>query len=128
MLARRGLSFEAWLYFPQLPELADFAKAVPDLTIILNHIGGLLRVGPYANRDNEVLATWRSGIAAVAACPNVTVKLGGIGMPRTGFRLACPEDAHRLGRAGGVDGSLDDVLHRAVRPQPVYVRKQLPRG
>jgi len=85
VLARMGLSLEGWLYFPQLPELANFAKAVPDLTIILNHIGGLLRFGPYANRDNEVLATWRSGIAAVAACPNVTIKLGGIGMPRTGF-------------------------------------------
>ena len=85
VLARMGLSLEGWLYFPQLPELADFAKALPDLTIILNHIGGLLRVGPYASRDNEVLATWRSGIAAVADCPNVTIKLGGIGMPRTGF-------------------------------------------
>jgi predicted TIM-barrel fold metal-dependent hydrolase len=84
-LARMGLSLEAWLYFPQLPELAEFAKAVPDLTIVLNHIGGLLRFGPYANRDDEVLATWRRGIAAVAACPNVFVKLGGIGMPRTGF-------------------------------------------
>ena len=85
VLARMGLSLEGWMYFPQLPELADFAKAVPELTIILNHIGGLLRVGPYANRDNEVLATWRSGIAAVADCPNVYMKLGGIGMPRTGF-------------------------------------------
>ena len=85
VLARRGLSLEGWLYFPQLPELADFAKAVPDLTIILNHIGGLMRVGPYANRDAEVLATWRSGIAAVATCPNVYMKLGGLGMPRTGF-------------------------------------------
>ena len=78
-----GLSLEGWLYFPQLPELADFARAVPDLTIILNHIGGLMRVGPYANRDAEVLATWRSGIAAVATCPNVYMKLGGLGMPRT---------------------------------------------
>ena len=85
VLARMGLSLEGWLYFPQLPELADFAKAVPDVTIILNHIGGLLRFGPYANRDDEVLATWRRGIAAVADCPNVNVKLGGIGMPRTGF-------------------------------------------
>jgi L-fuconolactonase len=85
VLARRGFSLEGWLYFMQLTELADFARAVPDLTIILNHIGGLLRIGPYANRDKEVLAAWRSGIAAVAACPNVTIKLGGIGMPRTGF-------------------------------------------
>lgn len=85
MLARKGFVLEGWVYFPQLPELADFARAVPDLTIILNHIGGLLRIGPYANRDDEVLPAWRSGIAAVAACPNVIVKLGGIGMPRTGF-------------------------------------------
>lgn len=85
VLARMGMSFEAWLYFPQLHELADFAKAVPDLTIISNHIGGLLRVGPYGGRDEEVLEAWRRGIAAVAACPNVHIKLGGIGMPRTGF-------------------------------------------
>ena len=85
VLARMGLSLEGWMYFPQLPELADFAKAVPDLPIILNHIGGMLRIGPYANKDDEVLATWRRGIAALAACPNVSIKLGGIGMPRTGF-------------------------------------------
>lgn len=84
-LARMGLSLDAWLYFHQLPDLAAFAKAVPDLTIILNHIGGLLRVGPYANRDEEVLGAWRQGIASVAECPNVYVKLGGIGQPRTGF-------------------------------------------
>ena len=85
VLASKGLTLEGWLYFPQLPELADFAKAVPDLTIILNHIGGLLRVGPYANGGEELMDTWRKGIAAVAACPNVVCKLGGIGMPRTGF-------------------------------------------
>ena len=84
-LARMGLSLEGWLNFHQLPDLADFARAVPDLTIILNHIGGLQRVGPYANRDDEVLATWRRGIAAVAEPPNVNIKLGGMGMTRNGF-------------------------------------------
>ena len=44
-----------------------------------------MRIGPYANRDDEVLAEWRSGLAAVAGCPNVVVKLGGLGMPRAGF-------------------------------------------
>jgi predicted TIM-barrel fold metal-dependent hydrolase len=85
VLARMGLSLDTGLCFPQLPELAAFARAIPDLTIILNHLGGLNRVGPYANRDDEVLATWRRGIAAVAECPNVHLKLGGIGMPRLGF-------------------------------------------
>ena len=85
VLARMGLSLDTGVVFPQLPELADFAKAVPNLTIILNHLGGLNRVGPYGNRNDEVMATWRRGIAAVAACPNVYLKLGGIGMPRLGF-------------------------------------------
>src|SRR6266496_3032561 len=71
VLARMGFSLEGWLWFPQLPELAEFAKAVPDLPIILNHIGGLMRTGPYANREDEVRETWRKGIAAVAACPNI---------------------------------------------------------
>jgi predicted TIM-barrel fold metal-dependent hydrolase len=85
VLARMGFSLEGSLVFPQMPELADFAKAVPDLSIILIHLGGLSRTGPYANRDDEVLATWRRGIAAMAECPNVTLKLGGMGMPRLGF-------------------------------------------
>ena len=85
VLARRGLTLDTMLSFPQLPELADFANAVPDLTIILNHIGDLNRVGIYADRDDEVLTIWRSGIAKVAACPNINVKLGGMGMPRLGF-------------------------------------------
>jgi len=85
VLAGMGLCLENSLYHPQLAELAAFARAIPDLTIILNHIGGLVRVGPYANRDDEVLPAWRQGIAAVAACPNVIIKLGGVGQRRFGF-------------------------------------------
>src|ERR1700720_3799275 len=85
VLARMGLSLDTGVCFPQLPELAAFAKAVPDLTITLNHLGGLTRIGPFGHRDDEVVPAWRSGIAAVAKCPNVNLKLGGIGMPRLGF-------------------------------------------
>ncbi len=85
VLSDMGMSLEGWMYFHQMPDLADFAKAVPDLTIILNHIGGLMRIGPYANRDEEVLAQWRRGIDAVAECPNINMKLGGMGMPANGF-------------------------------------------
>src|SRR5919106_2096435 len=83
--AGRGLSLDITLYFPQLSELVDFANAIPDLTIVLNHIGGLYRVGPYGNRDDEVIPAWRGGIAAVAKCPNIVLKLGGVGQPRYGF-------------------------------------------
>ena len=85
VLGEMGLLLENSLYFPQLDELAEFANAVPELTIVLNHIGGLLRVGPYGNRDNEVLAEWRRGIATVAKCPNIVMKLGGVGQSRYGY-------------------------------------------
>ena len=85
VLASRGLAYDNVVYFPQLAELADFARAVPDLTIVSNHIGGLMRVGPYANRDDEVMPAWRDGIAKLAECPNVVMKLGGVGQPRYGF-------------------------------------------
>ena len=84
-LQRMGLSYDAILYHPQLPELADFARALPDLTIILNHVGRPLGIGPYAGRRDELMPGWREGIDAVAECPNVVVKVGGLGNPISGF-------------------------------------------
>jgi predicted TIM-barrel fold metal-dependent hydrolase len=102
VLAGLGLCLETSLYHPQLLELATFARALPELTIILNHIGGLVRIGSYANRDDEVLPLWRRGIAAVADCPNVVIKLGGVGQPRFGFdwhRRAQPIGSEELAAA-----------------------------
>ena len=128
VLARMGFSLEGWCYHPQLPEMAAFAKAVPELTIVLNHVGGLLRTGPYANRNDEVMATWRKGIAAVAACPNVVVKLGGLGMTRTGF------DWHTRDKPIGSEelaASMAPFLTYCIEQftsQAVHVREQLPGG
>ncbi|HLZ68536.1 MAG TPA: amidohydrolase family protein [Dehalococcoidia bacterium] len=80
-----GLSFEAWLYHPQLPELAGLAKAFPDTAIILNHLGGPIGVGPYAGKRGEVFAQWKQDLTAVAACPNVVLKVGGLQMAVNGF-------------------------------------------
>jgi predicted TIM-barrel fold metal-dependent hydrolase len=84
-LAPLGLSFEAWQYHPQLPDLIDLARAFPATTIILNHVGGVLGVGPYAGKRQEILASWNRDIAELARCPNVVVKLGGVGMVSFGF-------------------------------------------
>jgi predicted TIM-barrel fold metal-dependent hydrolase len=84
-LAKLGLSFESWQYHPQLPDAIDLARAFPDTTIILNHVGGVLGVGRYSGRREEVRAGWRKDIAEMAKCPNVNVKLGGIGMTSFGF-------------------------------------------
>ena len=79
-LGRLGLSFDAWLFHPQIPDLATLARQAPETTIILDHIGGPLAVGRHAGHATEVDALWRAGIKELATCPNVVVKLGGIGM------------------------------------------------
>ena len=84
-LAAHGLSFDAWQYHPQLPELLDLARAFPATTIILDHVGGPLGIGPYAGRRDEIFASWSRDIAALATCPNIVVKLGGLGMTTRGF-------------------------------------------
>jgi predicted TIM-barrel fold metal-dependent hydrolase len=84
-LGKFNLSFDAWLYHPQLPELAGLAHAFPEVTIVLNHIGAPLGVGPYAGKRDEVFQAWSRGIAALASCPNVFVKLGGVGSLRSGY-------------------------------------------
>jgi predicted TIM-barrel fold metal-dependent hydrolase len=84
-LGKLGLSFEAWQYHPQLPEVAALADAFPHTLILLNHVGGPLGIGPYADRRAEVFETWRRDIQDLARRPNVWVKLGGLGMPVCGF-------------------------------------------
>jgi predicted TIM-barrel fold metal-dependent hydrolase len=85
-LQKLGLSFDAQVYHPQLNELVDLARAFPDVTIILNHTGVPLGIGPYVGRDDEVAQVWRSGITELAGCENVVMKLGGVGMPLGGHR------------------------------------------
>lgn len=85
LLRKYDLSFDAWLYHPQLMELVDLARAFPDTVIILDHAGTPLGLGPYAGRQAAVFQSWRRGIDAVAACENVVVKLGGLGMKVCGF-------------------------------------------
>jgi L-fuconolactonase len=84
-LAPLSLSFDAFVYFTQLGELADLARAFPETPIVLDHVGGPIGIGPYAGKRDEVFAEWRRGIREVARCPNVHVKLGGLGMRLFGF-------------------------------------------
>lgn len=84
-LQRLGLTFEAWLYHPQLGDLLDLLRAYPDQKVVLNHVGGPLGVGPYEGRQAEVFAQWRAYITELADCPNLYVKLGGLAMNVNGF-------------------------------------------
>ena len=96
-LAANNLSFEAWLYHTQLADAVDLAKGFPDTRIVLNHFGGPLGVGPYAGRHAELMPQWKADIAALAECPNVYAKLGGINMALNGF------DWHKRERPPGAE-------------------------
>jgi predicted TIM-barrel fold metal-dependent hydrolase len=84
-LAPLGLSFEAWVFFHQLPELAALARAFPETPIVLDHCGGVVRIARYAEQSDEVFEQWKCGLTEVAHCPNVMVKLSGLGMRLGGF-------------------------------------------
>jgi predicted TIM-barrel fold metal-dependent hydrolase len=85
-LGELGLVYDTFIYYHQLPELVEMAASAPDTTVVLNHIGGPVGIAAYAGRRAEILGEWRQGIEAVAARPNVMIKLGGIGMPLMGLR------------------------------------------
>jgi len=84
-LAAFGLSFDAWMLEPQLPDLVDLARAFPDTAVVLDHVGTPLGIGAYTGRREERFGVWRDNIQALAALDNVSVKLGGLAMPFAGF-------------------------------------------
>jgi L-fuconolactonase len=85
VLGELGLTYDAWLFEPQIPQLVALARAFPDQPIVLDHTGAPLGAGHYAGRGEVVLSRWKANIAILAQCPNVYMKLGGLGMPINGF-------------------------------------------
>ena len=84
-LGERGLTYDTWHYHYQNVEFAEFARTIPDTTIVLDHFGTPLGVGPYAGRRDDIAAQWRIDVADIATIPNVVAKLGGLAMPDNGF-------------------------------------------
>jgi L-fuconolactonase len=83
-LAAQGLVLDVWAYQTQLPLVATLARTVPELTVVVNHCGGPLGVGPYAGRREEGFAAWRREVLALASLPNTVMKLGGLAMEVSG--------------------------------------------
>jgi len=85
VLADMGLTFDAWVYHPQIPELIDLANAYPGASIILNHMAGPLGIGPFAENRDDVFREWNEQISALARSGNVAIKLGGRTLTMAGF-------------------------------------------
>ncbi|HTK02326.1 MAG TPA: amidohydrolase family protein [Bordetella sp.] len=86
-LGRYGLALDAWIYHTQHDELYALARALPDVTVVIDHFGGPIGIGPYAGQRDAAFADWRRGLAQLARLPNVMIKLGGAGMPIFGIRF-----------------------------------------
>jgi L-fuconolactonase len=86
VLGAMGLTYDTWIYHRQLPELVELARAVPETTIVIDHLGGPLGIGPYVDQRAAVLKFCREQLKELATFPNTRVKLGGIGMPSYGNR------------------------------------------
>jgi L-fuconolactonase len=84
-LAPLGLVFDSFMFHPQLGDLIDLARAFPETPIVLDHVGGAIGLGRYKGKRDAVFAEWSGRINGLAACPNVHVKLGGLGMRVFGF-------------------------------------------
>lgn len=75
LLKRYGLSFDLQLYPSQMNDAAALAREHPDTQFIVNHAGMFVdRASPSGYR------AWREGMRALAACPNVAVKISGLAM------------------------------------------------
>lgn len=79
-LGKRGMSFDAWILEPQLPDVIDLARAFPDTPICLDHCGTPLGNASYSGRLEERFGVWRDNIRELGKCENVVVKLGGLAM------------------------------------------------
>ena len=85
LLSELGLRFDAFLYQTQIHELTDLARTFPDTPIVLDHAGTPLGIASYSGRRSELFIAWHQAIKDLAACPNVSMKLGGLGMIVGGF-------------------------------------------
>lgn len=84
-LGERGLTYDSWHYHHQNREFLELARATPGTTMVLDHFGTPIGVGPYASQREEIFAQWKVDIADIAALPNTVAKIGGLAMPDNGF-------------------------------------------
>jgi L-fuconolactonase len=111
VLGRHGYSFDAMAYHTQLTEVADLADACGATTVVVNHLGIPLAGGPYRGRADEVRSLWYAGLARLAACPNVVLKVGALIRPLTGDKW---DRRGRTASSAEIVAAWGDDIRRAI--------------
>lgn len=125
LLTVHGLSFDLQAPWPLLVEAAELATAFPKTQIIINH------TGLPADRSEEGIAGWRRALRTVAACPNVALKISGLGLP--GWKWSLAENGPVIRDAIGIFGAarcmfasnfpVDGLARPSTRSSPGSVRR-----
>ena len=126
VLGRMGLTFDAWIYHTQIPDVIALARAFPDQTIVLDHVGGPIGLGWYAAKRAEIMKAWTADIKELARSPNVVVKVGGMGMRVNGFQFhkrERPPSSQELAEAWR---PWVETTIGAFGAEPLHVREQFP--
>ena len=125
-LAGFNLAFDAWMFQTQLGDLVDLARAMPQTTMVLNHIGGPVAIGPYAGKRDEAFKEWRGLIQQIGALPEHLCQARRARHENDRLRLLQQSGAALLGRAGQGMETVYRDLHHGVRSAALDVREQLP--
>jgi predicted TIM-barrel fold metal-dependent hydrolase len=88
LLGELGLTYDTWHYHFQNADYLALAQVAPNTVMVLDHFGSPVRVGPFADKQNEVFEQWKTDIKAISECDNVVAKIGGLAMPCNGFGWA----------------------------------------
>jgi predicted TIM-barrel fold metal-dependent hydrolase len=75
LLENHGMSWDMRIPYWHLEDGAEVARSFPGIPMVVNHTGLPL------DRSEAGLAIWRRGLAALADCPNVVIKISELGLP-----------------------------------------------
>ena len=128
VLEELDLSFEAWTYHHQLREVADLAKSFPGVRIILNHIAGPIGIGTLRGQVRRSVRSVVERNRRTVRMPECRRETRWFWNATGGTRLARTGGSAWFKGGGRPNGPLVSALHRKIRNQALYVRKQFSRG
>ena len=88
LLASRDLSFDLSCNPHQVPDAVEVLGRIPELRVVVNHLGFL-----HDGEDAAHEQLWRDGMRALAALPNVYIKLSMLWFARAGYHQDAAKEA-----------------------------------